>query len=121
MRKIKKILRLKLDAGLSYHQVARSTNVSTSTVFDIVNRFKKAGLSWPLEAELEDEEALETLLYAEVKAATKKPEPDMEMIYKELKRKSVTLLLLWQEYKELNLGGTSTAIFASSLINGAAN
>lgn len=34
MRKIKEILKLKFDANLSYHQIARSVNVSTSTVHD---------------------------------------------------------------------------------------
>ena len=100
MRKIKEVLRLKHDAGLSYHQIAGSVNISTSTVHDIINRFNKADLNWPLAAELEDEKALENLLYPEQKsAATKKPEPDMDLIYKELKRKSVTLQLLWEEHK----------------------
>ena len=100
MRKIKEVLRLKHDAALNYHQIAGSVNISTSTVHDIINRFNKADLSWPLAAELEDEKALENLLYPEQKsAATKKPEPDMNLIYKELKRKNVTLQLLWEEYK----------------------
>jgi transposase len=112
MRKIKEILRLKYDAGMSYHQIARGINVSTSTVHDIINRFNKAGLSWPLSAELEDEKALEALLYLEQKAAaTKKPEPDMKLIYKELKRKSVTLQLLWEEYKDLNPDGYQYSYF----------
>ncbi len=112
MRKIKEILRLKYDASLSYHQIARGINVSTSTVHDIINRFNKAGLTWPLAAELEDEKALEALLYSEQKAAvTKKPEPDMALIYKELKRKSVTLQLLWEEYKAINPDGYQYSYF----------
>ena len=59
MRKIKEILKLKYDAKLSYHQVARSVNVSTSTVHDIVNRFNRAALSWPFSEELENESNLE--------------------------------------------------------------
>jgi len=112
MRKIKEILRLKYDAGLSYHQIARGINVSASTVHDIINRFNKASLSWPLAAEFEDEKALENLLYLEqTVTATKKPEPDMDLIYKELKRKSVTLQLLWEEYKALNPDGYQYSYF----------
>jgi len=112
MRKIKEVLRLKHDAGLSYHQIARGVNISTSTVHDIINRFNGAGLPWPLAAELEDEKALENLLYPEQKAsATKKPEPDMALIYKELKRKSVTLQLLWEEYKALHPEGYQYSYF----------
>ncbi len=112
MRKIKEILRLKYDAGLSYHQIARGINVSTSTVHDIISRYNKAGLTWPLAAEFEDEKALETLFYSEQKAAVaKKAEPDMALIYKELKRKSVTLQLLWEEYKALHPDGYQYSYF----------
>lgn len=38
MRKIKEILRLKLETGLGYHKIARSCNVSTSTVHDVMNK-----------------------------------------------------------------------------------
>ena len=63
MRKIKEILKLKYDANLSYHQIARGVNVSTSTVHDIVSRFNQAALSWPLSAELKNESNLERKLY----------------------------------------------------------
>ncbi len=112
MRKIKEILRFKYGSGLNYHQIARSVNVSTSTVHDIINRCNKAGLTWPLPLELECENALENLLYPEkTTAARKKPEPDMALIYKELKRKSMTLLLLWEEYKTLYPDGYQYSYF----------
>lgn len=112
MRKVKEILKLKHGAGLSYHQIARGVNVSTSTVHDIIGRFNKAGLSWPLPAEFECEKALEKRLYPEQKAVKeKKPEPDMALIYKELKKKSVTLQLLWEEYKDLNPDGYQYSYF----------
>lgn len=112
MRKIKEILKLKFDADLSYHQIARSVNVSKSTVHDVLNRFNQAELSWPLSEELENEKALENRLYPEqVKVAEKRPEPDMNWIYKELKKKSVTLLLLWEEYKALKPDGYQYSYF----------
>ena len=52
MRKDKEILNLKYDANLSYPHLALSVNVSKSTVHDIVSRFNRAALRWPLSAAL---------------------------------------------------------------------
>ena len=46
-RKTREILRLKLDAGLSCRQVARTTGVSFSTVAETVARLKAAGHPLP--------------------------------------------------------------------------
>lgn len=99
MRKIKEILRLKWDAGLGVQQIARSCGVSHSTVGDILKRAEAAKLPWPLPENL-DEASLESLLYpiADAKSASR-PLPDMNYIHRELRRKGVTLQLLWQEYK----------------------
>ncbi len=48
LRKIKKVLRLKYDAELSYHQIAHGVNISTITVHDFINRFNSAGLTWQI-------------------------------------------------------------------------
>jgi len=53
LRKIREILRLKLDAGLSQRAIARSANVAQSTVNDYVGRAVVAKLSWPLPPELD--------------------------------------------------------------------
>lgn len=98
MRKTREILRLKWFAKLSARQVARSCKVSPTTVSDCVARAKVAGLSWPLPDELDDA-ALERLLYPPPKGKADRPLPDFAQLYRELKRKGVTLELLWQEYK----------------------
>ena len=48
MRKIKEILRLQFEQKLSQRQIARSTNVSQSTVHEYLTRAQTAGLAWPL-------------------------------------------------------------------------
>ena len=53
MRKAKEILRLKFEAGLGNHKIARASRVSASTVWDTVARFQMTGLPWPLPAEHE--------------------------------------------------------------------
>ena len=99
MRKIHLILRLFFEARLSIRAIARSTHASPATVGDYIRRAKAAGLSWPVPDEL-DERALEARLFprpAAPKSTT--PLPDWPHVHTELRRKGVTLSLLWQEYK----------------------
>jgi transposase len=102
MRRIKEVLRLKLDVGLSDRQIARSCSIARSTVSEYVTRAANAGLSWPLPGELDDGQLEERLFpKAPVAAGQTRPQPDFRVIHSELRNhKSVTLQLLWQEYKE---------------------
>jgi transposase len=100
MRKIREILRLRWAENLSQRDVARSVGVSSSTVSDCVGRAKVAGLDWPLPDTLDDG-ALEALLYPPpAPAEHPRAVPDWGHVHGELRRKGVTLQLLWQEYKE---------------------
>lgn len=98
MRKTREILRLRWALGLPARQVARSVRCSSSTVSDCVARAQVAGLRWPLPDELDDER-LEALLYGRSSAPRARPLPQWATIHKELRRKGVTLRLLWQEYR----------------------
>jgi len=74
-------------------------------VADYLLRVRAAGLSWPLPEEL-DEIYLDRLLFPPPEdVIIGRPQPDWLVIHKELKRKGVTLALLWQEYKESNPEG----------------
>ena len=107
MRKVREILRLRFDLKHSYQKIAASVGVSSSTASDTCARAKRAGLSWPLPPELTDGE-LEDLLYPSAASksdhlacsteTTDSKSIDFPYIHKELKRKSVTLTLLWNEY-----------------------
>ena len=101
MRKIREVLRLSKILGLSQRQVARSVRLGQSTVWDYLVRFKVSGLSWE-EVEAQDDEALEQCLFPSEQESTDRSRslPDWSEIHEELKRKSVTLSLLWQEYRE---------------------
>jgi transposase len=100
MRKLREIVRLLAAGGLSKREIADRVGVAASTVREAAKKISAAGLSWPLQTELSDAE-LEALLY---KNAGKKqghrriPEPDWAVIHHELKRKHVTLTILWEEY-----------------------
>ena len=61
MRKIREALRLHAG-GLSTRKIAASLGVGQSTASDYLKRVERAGLSWPLAAEMTDA-ALEALLF----------------------------------------------------------
>ena len=106
MRKIREIFRLKWACRLSERAIARSCGVARSTVADYLRRAKQVGLSWPLPADLEDSELQRRLFPSQPHIrAEQRPLPDWSQIYLEMKRKGVTLFLLWQEYKEVHPDG----------------
>lgn len=101
MRKLEEILRLKYEAGLSHRAIAQSCSVSPSTVSEYITHAQAAGLSWPLPEGLSAEQ-LDELLFPQRAPASGRsiPPPDWAAVHKELRRKSVTLSLLWVEYRQ---------------------
>jgi transposase len=100
MRKIKEVLRLIYEQRLSARQVARAASLSRSTVAAYRQRFEQTGLSWP-DADGIDDATLERRLFPEAPSvsASERNHPDWAQVQQELRRKNVTLMLLWQEYK----------------------
>ena len=104
MRKIRDVLRYRHSAGLSLDATARALNISKGVVAKYIRLAAAAGLTWPLPDDLDDS-ALEQRLYRQV--AAREPtyaEPDYAGVHQELKKKGVTLTLLWEEYL-LAVGG----------------
>ena len=102
MRKIRDVLRLRLSEQLSLRQVSLSLAIPHTTVADYVRRARDAGItSWPLPEELSDDDALEARLFAAPASSPRlRPEPDFEVMKRELAKKGMTLMLLWVEYRE---------------------
>src|ERR1700678_3750106 len=101
MRNIREMLRLRWECGLTVNKIHECLGAARSTVDDYLRRAKAAGLSWPVPAELDDA-AIELLLFPAASGKTNKevPQPDCIYIQNELRRKGVTLSLLWQEYRQ---------------------
>ncbi len=97
MRKIKEILRLKYEAGLSHERIAAACGIAKGTVAKYVERAQDAGLSWPLPSGMDDA-ALQAKLFPQKPAPATHAMPDFAHIHQEMKRKGVTLMLLWEEY-----------------------
>ena len=106
MRQVRDVLRLNA-AGVSGNEIARRVDVASSTVRLTLKRLASAGLSWPLPSDMTDR-VLEGQLFT---AAGKKQghrrrgEPDWAAVHRELKRKHVTLQILWDEYIERHPDG----------------
>ena len=101
MRHVREVLRLK-TAGVSGNEIARRLNLAPSTVRLTLQRLATVGLGWPLLAELTDA-ALEAQLFTAVgtkQGHRRHAEPDWAEVQRELKRKHVTLQILWDEYIE---------------------
>ena len=109
MRHIKEILRLKYQKKLSVREIGRSCGLPASTVGDYLKRAKAASLSWPLAEQLTEEELLAQLMEscteAEPKPPSARPLPQWSKVHQELRRKGVTLQLLWQEYQHVHPEG----------------
>jgi transposase len=101
MRMAREILRLYFGLHLKKRQIGRACGVAPSTVVDYIQRAEEAGISWPLPTDLDDT-ALEAKLNErkESPKPARRPLPDMEEIHVELRKKGVTLQLLWMEYKD---------------------
>jgi transposase len=114
VRKIREVLRLKWIGGFSNRQTAESCCVSHSTVAEYLFRAELAGLSWPLDPDLDDA-AIESLLFPATKSpvTAERQMPDMEYLFRELKKKSVTLQLLWHEHKQINPDGYQYSQFCN--------
>jgi len=82
-------------------------------VRETLKRADVAGLAWPLPEDMTDA-ALETALYASRRSKRghrRIVEPDWASVHRELKRKHVTLLILWDEYIAADPGGYSYSRF----------
>lgn len=103
MRKVREVLRLRHAHGASERQIAAAVGVSRSTIGEYLRRAAVIGITWPVPAELDDAE-LERRLFDAAGAAgaagePAREQPDWNQVHNELKRRGVTLVLLWEEYR----------------------
>src|SRR5450759_6024786 len=93
VRKVREILRLKEELGLSNRAIARACKISNSTVRDYLERAKKAGSSWSASEEMSKDDLYKFLFPRSGLPA--KPLPNWEDVQHELSQEGVTLKLLW--------------------------
>jgi len=100
MRQIREILRLRYEQTLSFSQIAQACGISKTATQTCIHRASEAGLTWPL-PEILDDAGLECLLFPPAIAISAvRNLPDFSQMHQELRKKGVTLLLLWSEYRQ---------------------
>ena len=105
MRKVREVLRLRHALSLSYREISQALGVGKTAAGEIVRRAEVIGLTWPL-PEVFDDGGLERRLFtAPGEAQPERPAPAWAKLHEELKRRSVTLVLLWQEYRAAHSDG----------------
>src|ERR1700744_4965796 len=110
MRHVRDVIRMKA-AGMPSREIARRVGAAPSTVRLTIRRFEASGLTWPLPDDVTDT-VLEARLFASAGAGPgtrrghrRQAEPDWAAVHRELKRKHVTLSILWEEYIAAEPGG----------------
>jgi transposase len=113
MRKIRDVLRLAAE-GMSSRKIAASLSIGATTVVDCLHRARAASVGWPLPEDM-TAEALEARLFPASTALSgsraRRPMPEWASIHSELKRAGVTLLLLWEEYRDRHPDGLGYSRF----------
>jgi transposase len=101
MRQIREVLRLRYSSRLSQRGIALSLGMSQGAVSNYLAAARRAGLTWPLSPELDDDIKLETLLFPAPPNVpiSSRPLPDWASLHRDLRRPGVTLSLLWEEYR----------------------
>ncbi len=99
MRKLREILRLRLDAKLSLRQINTSLKLSLGVVQKACYKAAEIKLDWESTEALDDQQ-LSQLFYPSpvIKLPTEQQTPNFSDIHRELRRKGVTKYLVWEEY-----------------------
>ncbi len=112
MRKVREILRLRFERGLSQRQISASTGVSKGAIGEYMRRAAAAGVTWDVARALDDSE-VETRLfrYPGRNEPPRRVPIDLPWVHRELRRTGMTLQQLWIEYRDgaaagLPSGGT---------------
>jgi transposase len=101
MRRIREVLRLKFELSRSHREISAATGLSKGSVSEYLRRAREDGLTWELARELSDRE-LEQRLFATPGAnlPVDRVPIDLAWVDREMRKKAVTLQLLWVEYHD---------------------
>jgi transposase len=105
MCKISEIFRQRYKLKRGYRDIARSLNISISTINDYLTRAKKAGISWPFPEGISEQELYDKFFLPIAQVASEMPLPEWEDVYRELRKKGMTRRLLWREYRDIHSDG----------------
>ena len=99
MKQIREVVRLHV-LGLSQRAIARASGISLGAVCQILQACTRHGVSPDQVATLEDAALARALTPTGTPSPSVYAVPDCAAIHQEMKRKGMTLQLLWEEYRE---------------------
>ena len=114
VEKIKEVIRYGVTTELSERAIGRALKVSRTAVTKYLECFRGSGLTWEQAQELPDSELLAVLegsRPARTSARYERLAERFPMMVKELRRKGVTLQLLWEEYLRAHPDGYQNSQF----------
>ena len=100
MRKIREVLRLTHEVRLSVREVSEATGLSKTAVAEHVRRARVIGITWPVPDGVDDAELERRLFVPDgFHNGQARRLPDWTKVHEELKRRGVTLMILWEEHR----------------------
>ena len=101
MRKIKQILQLHYESGMARRAICVSVGTSYGSIANYINRAEKAGVNWDSAKDMDERDLARLLFPSQTHSEkTQYSKPDFPRVHQELKQKCITMLLLWEEYRQ---------------------
>ena len=92
------ILRMSSAPENTKRGMERALHCSRHTIQDVLDAAKDAGVTWPLDEDVTNEELRGILFPKRFAVESKYANPDYAYIHRELSKPGVNLTLLWTEY-----------------------
>lgn len=109
MQKIRSLLHMQ-SLGTSKRQMSKTLGLSRDTVSDYLTRCTVVGLSWPVPADMTDED-IEKRVFPPAVSAARKPQPDWIEVHDRMRRKGATLMAQWEQYRISHPDGMARSTF----------
>ena len=113
MNKIREILRLREESGLSDRKIGRALSISRPVVAHYLADYKASGLAWDKITAMNDEELLKIFESKRSKESVKYQQlsEKFEYFVRELKKTGVTIGSLWEDYHKEHSDGYAKSQF----------
>ena len=114
MRRIREVLRLHLQAELSFGDIGRALKISKSVAAKYASLARIAGVDWALVERLTDEEFQARLYRPTLPRSSHQLAPDFALVHQELKRAASPCSCCGRSTPGATRGPAGTRAFASS-------
>ena len=113
MRRVREILRLAHELGYSLRQIGESVRLGRTSVREYLTRAEAAGIRYE-DIAGKSEAEIEALLFKRREPEIPRPLPDWAEVAAEMVKPAVTLLLVWQEYRDQHPDGYSYSQYVAA-------